>query len=89
MSKRRVPPLRPRDRIVPIVESVRALNKKMTVTITDTLIVVAKRFDRKLKEWVIWVAGGGKFLAKFFRRLAKPEMVRHAPNRYFRRPVTA
>ena len=89
MSRRRVPPLRPRDRIVPIIERVRALNKKMTVTITETLMVVAKRFDRKLQEWVVWVAGGGKFLARFFKKLEGAEAARRVPNRYFRRPVTA
>ncbi len=69
MTKKEMPSMKRRDRVVPIVEQVKALNKSWVVTSDNILTVVSKWFDRKLKEGILCVTGGARFLAKFFRKL--------------------
>ncbi len=83
MTKKEMPLIKRRDRVVPIAERVKALNKSLVVTTDNILTVVAKWFDRKRKEWILCVTGGARFLAKFFRKLeSRPR--RHHQNKVFR-----
>jgi hypothetical protein len=67
MSKKDRPKFRRGDKIVPLVPQVKAINDALVVTPNDVLIVTGKpRFDRKLKDWVLCVKQGIKFLAGLF-----------------------
>ena len=88
MPKKHIPQVKYRDRVVPIINPVKALNKKRAVSTGQVLMVVAKYFDRRLREWVLCLTGGGRYLAKYFRKFVEsPKLARlrrMPPNRLFR-----
>ncbi len=68
MSKKDRPRFKCGDKILPLVSRVKALNDRLVVTPNDAPLTVTDkpRFDRDLKEWVLCVKRGIRFLARLF-----------------------